>query len=136
MPRKKNENGLSTIRIQAVLNRKHFREIDAVKVAETLIAENPQKWTHRYLITESLIALGEKLDSGYHPQHVPSTLTLGADVAKMLQDIQGVVSMLANMDLDALRGVRGFDEQAYNIATTGASKLISGDVQFDNGEDW
>lgn len=121
----------STIRIQAVLNRKYFREVDAIYVAENLCGD----WDTRKLLTEALIALGEKLESGWQPQTVPSTISIGADVAAMLAQTQDAIAMLAKMDINALRQVQGFDENAYKIATTGASKLISGDTKFE-GEDW
>lgn len=125
----------NTKRFQAVLNRRYFREIDAINVAETLMEENAEKWTMRYILTESLIALGEKLQDGWKPQAVPSTITIGADVARMLAQTQAAIEMLSKMDITALRQVQGFDEQAYKIATTGASKLISGDTKFE-GDDW
>jgi hypothetical protein len=122
-----------TIRIQAVLNRQYFREADAVDVAEKLTEDG---WTQRKLLTESLIALGEKLESGWEPQEVPSTITIGAQVAEMLAHSKRLLAMLSGMDIEALRKVQGFDEDAYNVANTGASKLISGDTKFDDKEDW
>jgi hypothetical protein len=125
-----------TIRFQAVLNRQYFQEKDAIYIAETLKREDPEKWTDRHLITQGMIALGEKLDSGWHPQDVPSTITIGAEIAAMLSQMKGVIEMLANMDIEGLRQVKGFNENTYKTVTTGASKLISGDTKFDDKEDW
>lgn len=125
----------NTKRFQAVLNRKYFREIDAIEIAETLMSKDSAKWTARYLMTEAFIALGERLESGYQAPITPSTLTVSADVSRMLMDMQRVVEMLSKMDIGALRQVQGFDEQTYKVATTGASKLISGDTKFE-GDDW
>lgn len=122
----------NTIRIQAVLNRKYFHESDAVYVVENFCAG----WEHRKLIVEALIALGEKLETGWQPQTVPSTITIGADVAAMLAQTKAAIEMLAKMDIGALRQVQGFDEHVYKAATKGASKLISGDTKFDSKEDW
>ena len=126
----------STIRFQAVLNRDYFHEMDAVEVAETLKESDPEKWTDRRLFTEGLIALGEKLETGWHPQDVPTMISIGADAARMLNQLSAFVQLLSQMDIDGLRQVKGFDENAYNIAKTGASKLISGDTKFDDKEDW
>lgn len=126
----------STIRFQAVLNRDYFHEMDAVEVAEALKEADPEKWTDRRLFTEGLIALGEKLETGWHPQDVPTTISIGADAARMLNQLSAFVQLLSQMDIDGLRQVKGFDENAYNIAKTGASKLISGDTKFDDKEDW
>lgn len=126
----------STTRFQAVLNRQYFREIDAIVVAEALKKEDPEKWTDRKLFTEGLIALGEKLESGWQPQEVPTTISIGADAARMLNQLSAFVQLLSQMDIDGLRQVKGFDENAYNIAKTGASKLISGDTKFEDIEDF
>lgn len=135
MPRNKKLQP-STVRFQAVLNRDYFREIDAIRVAEVLKAEDPENWTDRKLIAEALIALGEKLESGWQAQDVPSTITINAHVAEMLAQAKTLMGMLSSMDINALRNVQGFDEKAYKVATTGASKLISGDTKFDDKEDW
>lgn len=122
----------STVRVQAVLNREYFQEADAIWVIENFCAD----WSDRKMITEALIALGEKIGSGWQPHEVPSTITIKADVAAMLERLNAVIQMLANMDINALREVQGFDESTYKAATTGASKLISGDTRFDDKEDW
>lgn len=121
-----------TIRVQAVLNREYFREVDAVYVVENFCKD----WTDRKMLTEALIALGEKMEMGWQPQEVPSTITINADVAEMLAQTKTLMGMLSSMDINALRQVKGFDEKAYKVATTGASKLISGDTKFDDKEDW
>jgi hypothetical protein len=54
----------------------------------------------------------------------------------MLAHSKRLLAMLSGMDIEALRKVQGFDEDAYNVANTGASKLISGDTKFDDKEDW
>lgn len=125
-----------TVRFQAVLNRQYFLEKDAILIAETLKEESPETWTDRQLMTQAFIALGEKIDNGWQPQSVPSTITIGAEVAAMLAQMKGVIEMLASMDIESLRQVKGFNEDTYKVATTGASKLISGDTKFEGIEDF
>jgi hypothetical protein len=127
----------NTVRIQGVLNRKYFREVDALEVFEELV--NKPDWNTRKILTEAFIALGEKHAEGWTPPVVPNEITIGADIAMMLGQLGNVIAMLENMDITQLRQVQGFDESTFNLVkaqglSRGASNIISGETEFEDEE--
>lgn len=127
----------NTLRIQAVLNRNYFRESPALEVYANLV-KSPD-WTDRKIITEALIALGEKLDSNWQAPDVPNEVTISHELVGMIHQLGSVVNMLANMDISELRQIKGFDENVYNSMKAeglkrGAARMLSDDTTFDESE--
>lgn len=129
----------NTIRIQAVLNRNYFRESPALEVYNNLIKKD---WTERKIITESLIALGEKLDTGWQVAEMPNEAKISSDLLMAFERLSDFVNMLTSMDITQLRQVQGFDENVYNTLKAeglkrGASRMLSDETTFDEKEsDW
>lgn len=137
----------NTERVQAVLNWKYFRETDALEVRRVLIEqtsnlsdEDDKKWTDRKLITEGLIALGEKKQRGWTAPDVPTEMTISANIVSMLAKMNSVIDMLSQMDISQLRQVDGFDENTFETMKSeglksGAAQIFSDETEFE-GDDW
>lgn len=138
----------NTERVQAVLNQKYFRETDALTVRRILLEESeglsdsdPEHWNDRKLITEGLIALGEKLNHGWSPPTVPNEMTISANVVNMLAKLNKTIEMLSRMDISKLREIDGFDEDTFETMRSeglksGAARMFSDDTVFDDDKDW
>lgn len=137
MPRKK---GTNTERVQAVLNWKYYREGVALETRQVLQEENADKWTDRVLWTEGMIALREKLEDGWTMPNTPDEVTISANLVSLLENVQSAVTMLANLDIEKLKQIEGFDEGAFNTLNAeglkrGAANLFSDETDFE-ADDW
>jgi len=137
MPRQK---GTNTERVQAVLNRKYYREGVALDTRDILQSEDATKWADRVLVTEGLIALREKLDNGWVMPDVPDEVTISANIVSMLGSLKQAIDMLANLDIEKLRQIDGFDEEAFQtlqaegLKKSGA-RLMTDETKFET-EEW
>jgi hypothetical protein len=138
--RTKPPTGVNTQRIQAVLNRQYFRESPALDVYDGLLSQHNDLWTDRRIITEALIALGEKLDSGFKVAEVPDEVRVSSELILAFNKLTAFIDFISSMDLTQLRQVQGFDENVYNTLKAeglkrGATRMLSDDTTFES-EDW
>lgn len=128
----------NTTRIQAVLNQNYFREKPALDVYNQLLADD--EWTSRRIITEALIALGEKHDSGWQVADVPDEVKVSSKLIAAFDKLSDFVDMIAEMDIAELRQVKGFNESVYQSLQAeglkrGAARMLSDETTFED-EDW
>lgn len=136
---KKKVDSPNTVRIQIVLNRKYFREEPAVQVYDGLMRK--PDWTARKIVTEGLIALGEKLIDGFEVADVPNEVRISSELLLAFDRLSAFANMITNMDITQLRQVQGFDETVYHGVQAdglkrGAARMLSDDTQFEDEGDF
>lgn len=133
------KTGINTKHIQATLNRKYFREGIALEAYDKLVAKNTD-WNERAIITESLIALGEKVVKGFKAPDMPDEVRISSELLLAFDRLSAFANMIANMDITQLRQVQGFDETVYEGMKAeglrkGAARMLSDDTEFQD-DDW
>lgn len=123
--------------IQARLREDIVQEADAVAAYDQL--RRNADWTDRRIITEALIALRQKFDTGYQPPEVETEITLTSKMQRTLGLIMEHVQMLMTVDLSSARQSPTWDEGRYQEVTSqlhaSAADLFGAPKRYEDDED-
>jgi hypothetical protein len=112
------------VRVQAVLNKKHIYEVDAVQIYHNLIARG---YSARQIVTMALLAYQTMTHEGWQPTIAPSEITLTSDLLKMIHQLQSLANRLATTSSRAPSSLDDQTSMMLEISDLGrqASEILS-----------